>query len=206
MQSVPAGSPAAEEKRRLRKELRTLRQALDASALGRAAGAVRAAAAALGALPAARTVAGYVACDGEVDVAPLLDDARRRGAVVLLPRRAHPLLELVLADPAAAHVARAGAGMLEPTGPACDLARLASPAIAFVPAVALDRRGHRLGRGGGDYDRLLPTLRALGWTIVGVCHASQLRDTLPTESHDQPVDAILTDAGLLLPHPLPPHP
>src|SRR5882757_4291528 len=100
MQSVLAGSPVAEEKRRLRRELRLLRQALDASALERAARAVRAAAAGFGALPAARTVAGYVACDGEVDVGPLLDDARQRGAVILLPRRAQPLLELVVADPA----------------------------------------------------------------------------------------------------------
>src|SRR4051812_4247459 len=163
MQRVPAGSPVTEEKRRLRNELRMLRRSLDASALERASRAVRAAASSFAALRDARTVAGYVACDGEIDIAALLDEARTRGATVVLPRRARPLLELVrsdiVADPAAS--ARAGADVHAPAGPACDLARLDRPAIALVPALALDRRGNRLGRGGGDYDRLLPTLRAL---------------------------------------------
>jgi len=200
MQSVPSQPLVAEEKRRLRAELRPLRRALDASALARAAAAVHAAARAFVALGAARTVAGYVACDGEIDVATLLADARRRGAVVVLPRRVAPgYLELVTAGDGEALAATGPGGTLEPAGMPCDLAALAVPAVLIAPAVALDRRGFRLGRGGGDYDRLLPRLRARGWTIVGVCHAAQLRDVLPVEAHDQPVDAILTDAGLLLP-------
>jgi 5-formyltetrahydrofolate cyclo-ligase len=71
--------------------------------------------------------------------------------------------------------------------------------VVLTPAVALDRTGGRLGRGGGDYDRLLPALRARGWTIVGVCHAAQVQERLPLEAHDAPVDAILTDDGLLVP-------
>lgn len=199
MQTVSAGPRIADEKRRLRAELRALRRALDASALERAAHAVHDAARALAALASARTVLGYVACDGELDVAPLLDAARARGAVVALPRRARPRLELVAVDATAPIACRVPEGIAEPSGPACDPASLARPALALVPAVALDRRGNRLGRGGGDYDRLLPLLRALAWTIVGVCHAAQLRDTLPVEPHDQPVDLVLTDAGLVVP-------
>lgn len=199
MRIVPAAPPSQVEKRRLRAELRALRRSLDASALARAARALASAAGGLPALAAARTVAGYVACDGEIDVAALLDDARRRDACVLLPRcRAGGGLELVPAAIDDALVPGRGA-LLEPPGDAADPASLPAPAVLLAPAVALDRRGVRLGRGGGDYDRLLPSLRAAGWTIVGVCHAAALVDALPHEPHDVPVDAILTDAGLVLP-------
>ena len=201
MQSVIAEPPVASEKRRLRAELRALRRTLDASALARAAGRVQAAAAALPALAAARTVAGYAACDGELDVAAILDAARARGAAVTLPRcRTDAGIELVPVEAADPLVARGARGRVpEPTGPACDPADLPAPALILVPSVALDHRGFRLGRGGGDYDRLLPALRAAGWTIVGVCHAAALVDGLPAEPHDVPVDAILTDEGVVLP-------
>jgi len=193
-----------DEKRRVRAELRAFRRALDASALARAAARVHAAASELEALAAARTVAGYVACDGEIDVAALLDDARRRGAAVLLPRRRHgDTLDLVAAPAHASALLTVATGgrdpLREPQGPAADPARLATPAVLLAPAVALDRRGGRLGRGGGDYDRLLPRLRALGWTVIGVCHVAQLVDVLPVEGHDVPVDVVLTDAGVLVP-------
>lgn len=201
MQSVIAEPPVASEKRRLRAELRALRRTLDASALARAAGRVQAAAAALPALAAARTVAGYAACDGELDVAAILDAARARGAAVALPRcRTDAGIELVPVEAGDPLVARGARGRVpEPTGPASDPADLPAPALILVPSVALDRCGFRLGRGGGDYDRLLPALRAAGWTIVGVCHAAALVDGLPTEPHDVPVDAILTDEGVVLP-------
>lgn len=201
IQTVNADAPAASEKRRLRAELRAARRALDADALARAARALEAYAGALPALADARTVAGYVACEGEIDVAPILGAARARGARIALPRcRVDAGLELV---PFASGEALAPVGVRgrvpEPPGPSCDPAELPTPAVVLVPSVALDRHGVRLGRGGGDYDRLLPVLRAAGWTIVGVCHAAALRDTLPVEPHDAPVDAILTDAGVLVP-------
>lgn len=201
MQSVTAEPLVASEKRRLRAELRALRRTLDASALARAAGRVQAAAATLAVLGAARTVAAYAACDGELDVAPILDAARARGASVALPRcRADAGLELVLVDAGEPLASRGVRGRVpEPSGPACDPASLPAPALVLVPSVALDRRGFRLGRGGGHYDRLLPVLRDAGWTIVGVCHTAALLDALPVEPHDVPVDAILTDDGVHLP-------
>lgn len=201
MQSVTAESLVASEKRRLRAELRALRRTLDASALARAAGRVHGAAVTLAALGAARTVAGYSACDGEIDVAPILDESRARGASVALPRcRAAGGLELVLVGAGETLAPRGVRGRVpEPSGPACDPAALPAPGLVLVPSVALDRRGFRLGRGGGDYDRLLPALRAAGWTIVGVCHAAALVAALPVEPHDVPVDAILTDDGPFFP-------
>jgi 5-formyltetrahydrofolate cyclo-ligase len=200
IQSVPDATSPVSEKRRLRTDLRAFRRALDASALARAAGAVASSADELVELGAARTVAGYVACDGEIDVTAILDAARARGATIVLPRcRPGGGLDLVPVAPGDDLRQGLHGRVLEPPGPACEPAALPSPAVMLVPSVALDRRGFRLGRGGGDYDRLLPVLRAAGWTIVGVGHASALVDEVPTEPHDAPIDAILTDAGITRP-------
>lgn len=68
------------------------------------------------------------------------------------------------------------------------------PDLILVPGLAFTRDGHRLGRGGGYYDRWLATQR--GIPTVGICFSCQLVDSLPVESHDLRVDAILTESGL----------
>ncbi|MEW6271537.1 MAG: 5-formyltetrahydrofolate cyclo-ligase [Thermodesulfobacteriota bacterium] len=196
-ESLPFGSSPREEKTRLRAQLRAARRALPAAALAQAAASVATLAAGCGAIARARSLAGYLACDGEIDVAAVLAAARARDATIVLPRRTRAGgLELVVTPAGAVLEPRRPGGILEPTGSSCDPAALPAPAVLLAPAVALDRRGHRLGRGGGDYDRLIPRLRALGWTIVGVCHAASVLDALPVEPHDERVDLLLTDAGL----------
>lgn len=61
--------------------------------------------------------------------------------------------------------------------------------LIVVPAVAYDRRGNRLGRGKGFYDRLLATTRA---AKIGVGYEFQLLDELPAEEHDVPMDMVIT--------------
>lgn len=61
--------------------------------------------------------------------------------------------------------------------------------LIVVPAVAYDRRGNRLGRGKGFYDRLLAEARA---TKIGVGYEFQLLDELPAEPHDVPMDYVIT--------------
>ena len=67
------------------------------------------------------------------------------------------------------------------------------PDLVLVPGLAFSRAGHRLGRGGGFYDRLL-TGRAKGAVKLGICFASQLLDAVPTEPHDAVLDAVISDA------------
>lgn len=61
--------------------------------------------------------------------------------------------------------------------------------LIIVPAVAYDRKGNRLGRGKGFYDRLLSTTKA---TRIGVGYEFQLVDEIPVEPHDVPVDMVIT--------------
>ena len=67
------------------------------------------------------------------------------------------------------------------------------PDLVLVPGLAFSHAGHRLGRGGGFYDRLL-TGRAQGAVKVGICFASQLLGAVPTEPHDTVLDAVISDA------------
>jgi len=72
------------------------------------------------------------------------------------------------------------------------------PDVVIVPLVAFDAQGRRLGYGGGFYDRTLERLRAAGPVFaVGFAYAAQRADTLPQERTDQPLDAIVTEQGVL---------
>lgn len=81
-----------------------------------------------------------------------------------------------------------------------EIAEPVVPRVVIVPLVAFDRRGFRLGYGGGFYDRTLEGLRAQGpITAIGFGFAAQELPAVPTEPTDQPLDLIVTDAGLIRP-------
>lgn len=66
--------------------------------------------------------------------------------------------------------------------------------LAIIPGVAFDPSGHRLGRGRGYYDRLLPQLHC---PTIGICFHHQLIPTVPTLPHDIPVSEVIT--SLIIP-------
>ena len=80
----------------------------------------------------------------------------------------------------------------EPTGNDCS--DVDDMEMIVVPAVAYDRRGNRVGRGKGYYDRLLATSRA---RKVGVAYDFQLVDEIDAEPHDVRVDVVITDRFML---------
>ncbi|MEI6715026.1 MAG: 5-formyltetrahydrofolate cyclo-ligase [Verrucomicrobiota bacterium] len=61
--------------------------------------------------------------------------------------------------------------------------------LMLIPGLAFTKSGHRLGRGGGFYDRAL-SQRTLETKVMGVCFDFQIREILPTDPHDQPVDGL----------------
>ena len=72
------------------------------------------------------------------------------------------------------------------------------PEILIVPMVAWDRRGFRLGYGGGFYDRTLEGLRAKRPTLaIGFAFAAQELPAVPVEPVDQPLDAMVTETGVI---------
>jgi 5-formyltetrahydrofolate cyclo-ligase len=87
----------------------------------------------------------------------------------------------------------AGRGMREPAGPRRGVSAVAGAELVVVPALAVDRRGLRLGRGGGSYDRARP-VPATAWTVA-LLHDGELVERLLAEPHDRPVRAVITPAG-----------
>jgi 5-formyltetrahydrofolate cyclo-ligase len=77
-------------------------------------------------------------------------------------------------------------GLLEPTGATVDPQSID---LVIVPGLAYTASGHRLGYGGGNYDRFLPLTRA---ATVGVCFTEQLVDAVPLEPHDLPVATVIS--------------
>ncbi len=87
-------------------------------------------------------------------------------------------------------------GLREPAGPRLGPAAIGSASLVIVPAVAVDRRGVRLGRGGGSYDRALARVPA-GTMIVAALYDGELVTALPADEHDVRVTAVATPAGLI---------
>jgi 5-formyltetrahydrofolate cyclo-ligase len=68
--------------------------------------------------------------------------------------------------------------------------------VVIVPGVAFDRRGYRVGYGGGYYDRFLP--QAPRAARIGVAFACQVAAGIPADSHDIPMDGVVTDAETII--------
>lgn len=144
----------------------------------------------------ARVVGAYVSVGTEPDTRPLLASLAERGIRVLLPVLLADMdLDWACYDGTAA-LGAADRGLLEPATPPLGPEAIREAGALILPALALDRRGFRLGRGGGCYDRVLARVHPRTFT-VGLLYEGELVDALPTEPHDRRVAAALTPSGLV---------
>ncbi|MFC8045937.1 5-formyltetrahydrofolate cyclo-ligase [Nocardia sp. NPDC057353] len=142
----------------------------------------------------APVVAAYVPVRGEPGDLRMLDALIRAGAEVLLPVTGEPGALSWAAYTGAAHLVRRRFGLREPDGPVLPPAALAGAGVVLIPALAVDRRGVRLGRGAGYYDRSLD-LAAPGARLIAVVRDAELVPVLPEEPHDHRVGWALTPAA-----------
>jgi 5-formyltetrahydrofolate cyclo-ligase len=147
-------------------------------------------------LAAATRVAAYVAGPGEPETRPLMDQLARRGAEVLLPVLLDdfdldwaPLVDLDQLRPGRF-------GILEPDSPRLGVEAVAGVEAIVCPGVAGDPAGHRLGRGGGSFDRVLVRLRPQVLRCLAL-YDDEVLDVVPTAHHDQPVDVLVTPTRVL---------
>jgi 5-formyltetrahydrofolate cyclo-ligase len=131
----------------------------------------------------------------EMDPAPLRDRLAHRGARAALPAtggRDQPMV-FRLWDPAVRLEPDAfGIPAPPPFAPAVE------PDLLIAPLLAFDRRGGRLGQGAGHYDRTLAQLRARKPVfVVGLAFSGQEIAELPAETHDERLDAILTETDYI---------
>jgi 5-formyltetrahydrofolate cyclo-ligase len=141
----------------------------------------------------ARTVAAYVSVGTEPGTGPLLEELEQAGVETLLPVLL-PDGDLDWARYTGPHgLAPASRGLVEPRARPLGRDAVLRAQVLLVPALAVDRRGYRLGRGGGSYDRVLARLIGSGVDVVALLHDGELLDLpVPREPHDQPVHAVVT--------------
>ncbi len=142
---------------------------------------------------AAATIALFSSFGSEIPTDGIATRVLREGRRLLLPLMAANGIEMAVVVPGAELVST-GSGPLEP--PNLDPVDPAEIDVVVVPGLAFDRRGGRLGYGGGHYDRYLAAMgpRAVR---VGVAFSLQIVDRLPVEDVDRPVDVVVTDAGVI---------
>lgn len=146
----------------------------------------------------ARAVLGYAAFGTEVDLDGVLASLLQRGAGVFLPWVADEGLRIARVRDLDADLAPGWRGVREPRAARRRAARPERLEAALVPGVAFDRRGHRLGYGGGHFDRLLARIPAT-LPRIGVAFSIQVIDKLPFEAHDVPMHIVVTDQETLRP-------
>jgi 5-formyltetrahydrofolate cyclo-ligase len=140
-------------------------------------------------------VSGFSAIGDEIDPLPLLTRVILDGHRVCLPiiqGRGLPLLFRAWKPGDATTAATWGIDEPLPSAPALD------PDVLLVPLLAFDASGHRLGYGGGFYDRTLAALRARRPAIaIGLAFDEQRIPSVPHAPYDQKLDWVLTPSGLL---------
>lgn len=139
----------------------------------------------------AKVVCCYVSLAYEVETRQLIAQMLATGQRVIVPRLEARDVELCeLRDPAT-ELAPGAFGVPEPSRDACRRVDPGAVDLVLVPGIAFDRRGHRLGHGGGYFDRLLSRLPRTTCT-VGLCFDFQLLDHLPTDPHDHAVQTVIS--------------
>ncbi|MFG1776319.1 5-formyltetrahydrofolate cyclo-ligase [Micromonospora sp. NPDC049051] len=187
---------AQEAKRNVRTAILARRRALTAPQRADAAGRVQAELVALVRRLRPPRMTAYVPVGSEPggpDLPAVLHAALPPGGELLLPVLRDDLDLDWAAWSGPAGLVAAGRGMREPDGPRLGRAAVADAQLVVLPALAVDRRGLRLGRGGGSYDRALARVPASALTVVPL-HDDELVEALPAEPHDRPVRAVVTPA------------
>jgi 5-formyltetrahydrofolate cyclo-ligase len=194
----------AAAKAALRRRVLAARAGLSGAQRAAAGRALRDAVLALPQAQMAGTAAVYYSIGSEPDTHGLVYALWKRGTYVLLPVL-RPDMDLDWASYEGPDSLRPGPrGLIEPAEPPRGVAAVSRAGLVIVPALAVDRRGVRLGRGGGCYDRALARVGPQVPTIALVYDA-ELVDEVPADAHDQRVRLAASPASGItsLPHELP---
>ncbi len=134
----------------------------------------------------AKTLYGYMSYNQEVRILPILEQALREGKRVAIPKCYGDEMRFIFMDDLT-QVEKSSCGIPEPVsdGPIAD----DETALVLMPGMAFDRQGHRIGYGGGYYDKFLSA--ELNHPTVALCYDFQVLEQLPTEEYDIPVDLVL---------------
>lgn len=193
-QAPRADAPAA--KLALRDQLLAARRRIPLPELGEHARAIAEHLLAAPEVRRAATVAAYASVGREPGTSLLLDRLREAGKRVLLPVLL-PDSELDWATyEGPESLVGAGRGLLEPVAPRLGVDAVGTADAVLVPGLAVSADGHRLGRGGGSYDRALRRVPRGTFTCV-LLYDDEVGVAVPVEPHDQRVAAAASPRGVV---------
>lgn len=134
----------------------------------------------------AKTIYGYLPYNQEVRTVPMLEQALREGKRVAVPKVYGDEMKFIYLDDLS-KVEKGYSGIPEPVedGPVAD----DTTALVLMPGLAFDPQGHRIGYGGGFYDKFLSA--EPGHPTLALCYDFQMLPYLETEEFDMPVDCVL---------------
>jgi 5-formyltetrahydrofolate cyclo-ligase len=140
-------------------------------------------------------ISAFYPYQSEIDTRPLLGKLAGEGWTTCLPIVLGQGLPLEFRRWLPGEPTIAGVwGIPRPPATAPEL----EPDILIIPLLAFDRKGYRLGYGGGFYDRTLEKLRTRKTIIaIGVAYAAQEVDHVPVGEHDQPLDYVMTEKEII---------
>lgn len=187
--------PILEAKARLRVEARQRRRALFAD-MPNAGRSIADIAFAKDLIPLDAVIALYWPIGDEVDLRPLLERIAGNGGQVALPCTPPIPAPLAFRRWTPETSLKPGPNRtMEPNPGAPAL----TPTVLFLPLLAFDNAGRRLGYGGGYYDRTLAALRAAGpIKAYGAAFAGQEVPRVPVDALDCPLDGVITERGLTI--------
>lgn len=134
----------------------------------------------------AKTIYGYLPYNQEVRTVPMLEQALRDGKRVAVPKVFGDEMKFLYLEDLT-KVAKGYAGIPEPI--ADEPEARDNSALVLMPGLAFDPQGHRIGYGGGFYDKFLSA--EPNHPTLALCYDFQLLPELETEEHDIPVDTVL---------------
>lgn len=140
----------------------------------------------------------YLSTDEEPGTQELLERLVQAGIEVYLPIcQPNHVLEWTAWQPGIRLARSAVAPVDEPVGPRFGPEIFEQLHTLFIPALLVDEHGARLGQGGGYYDRFLPHIAQQATRIAALVYAQEfvLAGTFPVQSHDRPVDVVITPEG-----------
>lgn len=138
-----------------------------------------------------RHIAAYWSFGNEVSITEIFDQLASNGSKIYLPKMQAQQLGLALYEPE--KMQKNTYNFLEPSSG--TLAELSKLDLVYLPLIAFDTTGSRLGRGQGHYDRLLQTVRLVApqARCIGIAYEWQKVSHVPTETHDVPLDGVMTE-------------
>ena len=174
------------DKTALRQQIREKKRAMTPEQIQRASQALAQQFAQSPLYKSATTVYGYLPYNQEVRTVPMLEQALREGKRVAVPKVYGDEMKFIYLEDLT-QVEKGYSGIPEPIadGPVAD----DKTALVLMPGLAFDPQGHRIGYGGGFYDKFLSA--EPGHPTLALCYDFQMLPHLETEEFDMPVDCVL---------------